>query len=245
MTGLLGQLGPELHQPLLRAPQGTPPTMVPIVEERLLREALGRQQELVRQRGIWEEQMRHRARSSHESRRSGRRSTEWEDRSSRSRSPRVCVAYARQESATIERVDWEYYIEAQDPPIEQIVLKARAAIAASAQSAASAGAAAASAGAADGPDFYMGVTRYLRRRWYGGENLEPEQAHSHKWLCQHVLSTHSLKVGLAEDALIKLLRREFGQDRCNNKRGGGGGASASKPNLLYVCVGHIKNNTQP
>ena len=29
MTGLLGQLGPELHQPLLRAPQGTPPTMVP------------------------------------------------------------------------------------------------------------------------------------------------------------------------------------------------------------------------
>ena len=81
-----------------------------------------------------------------------------------------------------------------------------------------------------------GVTRYLRRRWYGGDDLEPEDAHRHNWLRLHVLSTHSLKVGLAEDALIKLLRRDCGQDRCVNKRGGGG-ASPSQPNLLYVCVG--------
>ena len=87
------------------------------------------------------------------------------------------------------------------------------------------------------PDFYVGVTRYLRRRWYGGDGLDPEDGHRHNWLRMHVLSAHSLRVGLAEDALIKLLRREFGQDRCANRRGGGGGASPSKPNLLYVCVG--------
>ena len=81
----------------------------------------------------------------------------------------------------IEAVDWESHIEALDPTIEQIVLKARAAILEHHRqvmgqpvSAASAAAAAASAGAADGQDVYVGVTRYLRWRWHGGEHLEPD-----------------------------------------------------------------------
>ena len=208
--------------------------MVDIKEERLRREALSRQQDLVRQRESWD---RHRARRSPDARRSGRRSTEWEDRSSRSRSPRTCRLRAQQESSTIRAVDWEYEIEALDPPIEQIVHQARAAILEYYNGRTLETPETWQRGAADGLDFYVGVTRYIQRRWYGGVDLEPEDGHRHKWRRLYFLSTHSVEVGLAEDALIKHLRREFGPERCAHKRGGGGGAAASKPNMLYVCVG--------
>ena len=85
--------------------------------------------------------------------------------------------------------------------------------------------------------FYVGVSRYLRRRWLGGDNLSFEEAHCAKWTWLHVLSTHAHSVGDAEDALITILRREFGERCCANIRGGGGGASRSKPSLLYICGG--------
>ena len=64
-----------------------------------------------------------------------------------------------------------------------------------------------------------------------------EEAHCAKWIWLHVLSTHAHSVGDAEDALITILRREFGERCCANIRGGGGGASRSKPSLLYICGG--------
>ena len=65
--------------------------------------------------------------------------------------------------------------------------------------------------------------------------MSVEQAHHGKWVRLHVLSAHSHSVGDAEDALITILRREFGERCCANIRGGGGGASRSKPSLLYIC----------
>ena len=83
--------------------------------------------------------------------------------------------------------------------------------------------------------FYVGVSRYLQRRWLGGDDLSFEEAHCSKWARLHVLSTHAHSVGDAEDKLIKILRREFGERRFANVRGGGGGASRCKPSLLYIC----------
>ena len=87
--------------------------------------------------------------------------------------------------------------------------------------------------------FYVGVSRYLRRRWLGGDNLSFEESHCFKWSRLHVLSTHAYNVGVAEDLLITRLRREFGFRSCANINGGGGGASGCKPCLLYICVGPI------
>ena len=64
-----------------------------------------------------------------------------------------------------------------------------------------------------------------------------EDSHCAKWDRLHVLSTHAHSVGDAEDALITILRREFGERCCANVRGGGGGASCRKPSLLYICGG--------
>ena len=55
--------------------------------------------------------------------------------------------------------------------------------------------------------FYVGVSRYLRRRWLGGDNLSFEDSHCAKWARLHVLSTHAHSVGDAEDALITIHRR--------------------------------------
>ena len=72
-----------------------------------------------------------------------------------------------------------------------------------------------------------------------------EEAHCAKWARLHVLSTHAHSVGDAEDALITILRREFGERCCANIRGGGGGASRCKPSLLYICCGGPKGEQLP
>ena len=119
---------------------------------------------------------------------------------------------------------WDYHIGILNPDMELIVNHARAAIRSW-------------TGLTEaGPTlFYVGVSRYLRRRWLGGDNLSFEEAHCAKWARLHVLSTHAHSVGDAEDALITILRREFGERCCANVRGGGGGASRCKPSLLYIC----------
>ena len=114
-------------------------------------------------------------------------------------------------------VSWEIFItDMPDPPMEVIVSRAQEAI-------------------LGAPSFYVGVTRYPRRRWLGGDHLTFEESHSSRWETMHVLSTHSHKVGDAEGALIRILRKENGE-RCTSIRGGGGGASPYKTNSLYVCV---------
>ena len=84
----------------------------------------------------------------------------------------------------IAGVSWEAYLGL-DPPFEQIAIRAKAVIredmpnagaAASARAAVSAGAAAAAASAGEPPSrfFYVGLTRYLRERWYGSEHIPPK-----------------------------------------------------------------------
>ena len=165
--------------------------------------------------------MRRRQEASPEARRSGRKSSELsrERCSSRSRSPGVCERIARRETRLLPEVIWDYHICMLDPDIELIVNQAKAAI-----------------HSCQGPTlFYVGVSRYLMRRWLGGDALSFEQAHSSKWARLHVLSTHSHNVGASEDALIKILRQDLGANCCVNIRNGGGGASRCKPSLLYIC----------
>ena len=116
----------------------------------------------------------------------------------------------------LPEVNWGYHICMLDPDIALIVGQAKAAIY-----------------SCQGPTFfYVGVSRYLMRRWLGGDALSFEQAHCSKWARLHVLSTHSRNVGDSEDALIKILRRDLGDSCCANIRNGGGGASRCKP--LFV-----------
>ena len=172
--------------------------------------------------------MRRRQEASPEARRSGRKSSELSRKrcSSRSRSPGVCERLARSETSLLSGVTWDYHICTLNPDIELIAKHARAAIRSWT-----------GLTEAGSTLFYVGVSRYLRRRWLGGDNLSFEEAHCAKWAWLHVLSTHAHSVGDAEDALITILRREFGERCCANVRGGGGGASRSKPGLLYICGG--------
>ena len=87
------------------------------------------------------------------------------------------------------------------------------------------------------PAFYVGVSRYVGRRWLGGDNLAPENAHGQKWRRMCLLAAYAVKIGDAEDKLITALRKRYGNQRCANLRGGGGGASPYKPSILYLCVG--------
>ena len=85
--------------------------------------------------------------------------------------------------------------------------------------------------------FYVGVSRYLRRRWLGGDDLEPRDSHSRKWRSMHMLGTYAAEIGKAEDFLITRLRSSSGEQACANIRGERGDTSAFKPSLLYICVG--------
>ena len=126
-------------------------------------------------------------------------------------------------------VSWEFHIDTLDPTMELIASKARSIITRWIHF---------WCPSTVGPRlFYVGVPRYLRRRWRGGDHLSYEESHSSKWGRLHLLSTHSHNVGQAEDALTNILRQEFGEQSCANIRGGGGEASRYKPSLLYVCVG--------
>ena len=89
------------------------------------------------------------------------------------------------------------------------------------------------------PVFYVGITRYMRRRWFGGDDLPGDESHHCKWAHMHVLSTHTSNVGHVEDILILALKHSYGAERCANVARGGGGASPEKPSLLYVCVGKL------
>ena len=131
-----------------------------------------------------------------DARRSGRKGSglSLERCSSRSRSTSVCERIARRETGLLPGVIWDFHCSILDPDIELIVSQAKAAI-----------------HSCQGPTFfYVGVSRYLMRRWLGGDELSFEQAHSSKWGRLHVLSTHSQNVGKSEDALIKILRRDLG-----------------------------------
>ena len=223
---------PALTLALASAPAGgirrlAPPSMIAIREERLQREKVTRRQDEQRQRDIWDRQQKRKLRCSPEARRSGRKESEIlpAHLSSRSRSPHACQRIARDEASDIPGVSWEYYIDHIDPSMDVIASRAQAAIHAWSK----------------GPRFYVGVSRYLRRRWYGGDNLSFEEAHCSKWAELHVLSTHSCNVNVVEDELIQMLKRKYGS-RCDNIRGGGGGASRCKPNVLYICVGRLSPN---
>ena len=207
-----------------------PPSILAIRAERLQEEEGVYQQEEQRQRDIWDRQMRRRQ-ASPEARRSGRKSSELsrERCSSRSRSPGVCERLARSETSLLSGVTWDYHICTLNPDIELIAKHARAAIRSWT-----------GLTEAGSTLFYVGVSRYLPRRWLGGDNLSFEDSHCAKWARLHVLSTHAHSVGHAEDALITILRREFGERCCANIRGGGGGASRCKPSLLYICCGGPK-----
>ena len=209
-----------------RAP--APPSILAIRAERLQKEKRVNRQDEERQRDIWDRQMRRRQEASPEARRSGRKSSELsrERCSSRSRSPGVCERLARSETSLLSGVTWDYHVGILNPDMELIANHARAAIRSWT-----------GLTEAGSTLFYVGVSRYLRRRWLGGDNLSFEEAHCAKWTWLHVLSTHAHSVGDAEDALITILRREFGERCCANVRGGGGGASRCKPSLLYICVG--------
>ena len=151
--------------------------------------------------------------------------------SSRSRSPRISERRGREETADIPRVSWEDY-QGQDPEFETIASAAKSVVLAAAPNAR----AAASAGDPPSRYYYVGVSRYLRERWYGGERIERTKAHRYNWERQHVLGHYSLDVGRWERQTIAFLKRDFGPHSAANVHPGGGGAAASKPNFLYICV---------
>ena len=198
-----------------------PPSIEAIKRRRLEQEELDSERERLWQKERWDRRLGRRQVGSPDARRSGRKSSglSLERCSSRSRSPGVCERIARRETRLLPEVIWDYHICMLDPDIELIVNQAKAAI-----------------HSCQGPTlFYVGVSRYLMRRWLGGDALSFEQAHSSKWARLHVLSTHSHNVGDSEDALIKILRQDLGANCCVNIRNGGGGASRCKPSLLYIC----------
>ena len=198
-----------------------PPSIEAIKRRRLEQEELDSERERLWQKERWDRRLGRRQVGSPDARRSGRKSSglSLERCSSRSRSPRDCERIARRETRLLPEVNWDYHICMLDPDIELIVNQAKAAI-----------------HSCQGPTlFYVGVSRYLMRRWLGGDELSFEQAHSSKWGRLHVRSTHSQKVGDSEDTLIKIHRRDLGANCCANIRNGGGGASSCKPSLLYIC----------
>jgi hypothetical protein len=211
--------------------KGDPPSVVTIRSERLQREAAAERQAELEQQARWDRHLGRLARSSPETRRSGRRVSESLLRcGSRSRSPHTCRDRAHQETSGVSRVNWDYCCDDVDPPMPTIVAQAKAAIQASSDARLRSGR----------PDFYVGVSRYLHRRWFGGDDLPPEDAHSRKWEQMYLVSTHSGNVGEAEDALITALKGHYGNKFCTNVRGGGGGVSPYKASLLYVCVGRLR-----
>jgi len=141
----------------------------------------------------------------------------------------VCGIRARQESHGIEAIKWGVYRDEVDPPMSVVADNADTLVRiaqrehrhlCSAQPA----------------FFYVGVSRYVRRRWQGGDNLPPEASHSQKWRAMYMLGTYSANIGEIEDFVIDRLKSTFGSEACANVKGGGGGTSPDKPSLLYLCV---------
>ena len=88
--------------------------------------------------------------------------------------------------------------------------------------------------------FYVGVTRYVRRRWLGDDlDLPPEHAHGNNWQVMYILATYSEGIGKIEDFLIHCLRLRFGRLACANIRQGGGGTHRRKPSMLYIPLSTV------
>ena len=158
--------------------------------------------------------------------------------SSRSRSPRISERTGKEETSDIRRVSWEDYL-GQDPEFETLASSAKAVIRDSMSSAGAAVSASAAASARvveAGEYYYVGLARYLRERWCGGERIPPAHAHCNNWGCMHVLAHFSMDAGRWERQMIDFLKKEFGPHSTANKHPGGGGVAASKPNFLYICV---------
>ena len=177
------------------------------------------------QRAQWERRMGRLAKRSPEATRGGRAGNPCPSRcSSRSRSPRRCAALAQLETEGLREVCWDVYTGIA-PDASTVLASAECALAAPSNDPA--------------PLFYVGLTRYARRRWHGGDNLSFEESHGSKWRRIYMLATFGIRPGDAEDALINALRVRYGERRCSNVRGGGGGVSPYKPSLLYLCVGRL------
>ena len=186
-----------------------PPTMVEIVRERDAREAARE----AAQRARWDlALMRLEHRTSQ---------TDSQRCSSRSRSPGRCEELGRQETLGVDGVSWEYYCPGRDPRSDIILDKSEAAIRA-----------AYFAPRTMGPRFYVGVSRYLHRRWFGHAYMN---GHRSRWRVMHILGFYSSNAGQAEDTLIKTLKKRYDK-WCANRRGGGGGFSSRRPSFLYLCI---------
>ena len=154
------------------------------------------------------------SRCSPEARRSGRIASERDRRYylSRSRSPRVCVTRALQESHGIKAIKWDVYCDDVDPVQELLADKADtlASIALREHRRLC---------SASPAFFYVGVSRYVRRRWRGGDNLPPEESHSQKWRAMYMLGTYSKNIGKIDDFVIERFKSTFGSEACANVKG--------------------------
>ena len=147
--------------------------------------------------------------------------------SSRSRSPGLCEDLGKQETLGVCGVTWEYYCSECDPPHDRILAQAEAAM----------GATSIVPPSTMVQSFYVGVSRYLRRRWFGDNEID---GHISRWSSMHILALYSCDVGLAEDKLIKTLKEHY-NEHCVNIRGGGGGVSPKRPSFLYICTHRLAN----
>ena len=197
------------------------------VVERSQRELVAEQQARLRQRAEWDRQMGRMSRLSPEARRSGRRVSGCARKSSRSRSPRACERRAMEDSYELEGVMWTNYMMS-NPPLNIVAREAEMLVQSYLMT---------DAGCLGGTVCYVGVTRYVRRRWLGGDGLEPGAEHCMKWQRMYILGNYAVSIGTAEDGLIQQLRARFGEEAVANVKGGGGGTSPYKPSLLYLCVG--------
>ena len=196
-----------------------PPTMVEIVRERDAREAAQEKQAERNQRARWDLALIRRSSSPRREHRTSQ--TDSQRCSSRSRSPGVCEELGRQETLGVGGVSWEYYCPERDPPRDVILAKSEAAIRATYFPPSTMG-----------PRFYVGVSRYLQRRWFGDASMD---GHISQWRAMHILGLFSSDVGQAEDNLITTLKKRYNK-WCANIRGGGGGSSSRRPSFLYICI---------
>ena len=206
------------HRPLSTI---VPPTMVQIVRERVAREAAQEKQDERNQQARWDIALKVRRPLSPFRCEHRISLTDSQRCSSRSRSPGVCEELGRQETLGVGGVSWEYYCPERDPPRDIILAKSEAAIRATYFPP-----------SMMGPRFYVGVSRYLHRRWFGHAYMN---GHRSRWRVMHILGFYSSNAGQAEDTLIKTLKKRY-DECCANRRGGGGSCSSRRPSFLNLCI---------
>ena len=143
----------------------------------------------------------------------------------------MCEQRAREESATLDRIIWDEHVPSLDPRQEDVLKLAESIIDRYFSDFRISG------DALPNDCFYVGVTRYLRRRWLGDDlDLPPEPAHGKNWKVMYILATYSQGIGKIEDSLIPCLGLRFGRLACANIRQGGGGTDRRKQSMLYLCL---------